>query len=351
MIWLLLACAKDVEDSATPITNYSEKGPYNAGHSRVLLTENERPLTVEVWYPTQDALAPQLLPGAFLSGTQESQYQELLNSGNPGCATEETQATFQATPLPGEHPLVVFSHCHECVRFSSFTVAEHLASWGFVVAAPDHAGNTLWEKLSESGLPLNAETLALRFQDQQQVLDAMLIGGPEGVQVDPDRVAAMGHSFGSVTSGLLAQEDSRVKGALGLAAPMENPLLPGVETSTLDKPLAILLAVEDNSITALGNQLIVSNMEEAPNTAYRLDVADAGHWSVSDIAGLDPAFQAGCGTDERMTDGTEFEYLDPAQGSAIAGHFAAAFMAELLLGERGAVVGQTFDGDLVSGDR
>ena len=347
MIWLLISCAKDPGDSAQQVTNYSEKGPYNAGHSRVVLDDNERPLTVEVWYPTQDQLNPQALPEAFLANNQAAQYQELLNSGDPGCASEQTQATFQAVPLPGDPPLVLFSHCHECLRFSSFTVAEHLASWGFVVAAPDHAGNTLWEKLSESGLPLNADTLAIRLQDQQQVLDAMLVGGPEGIQVDPDRVAAMGHSFGSVTSGLLAQEDPRVRGALGLAAPMENPLLPGVETSTIDKPLAILLAVEDNSITTLGNQLIVSNLEDASTPAYRLDVADAGHWSVSDIAGLHPAFQPGCGRDERMTDGTEFQYLDPVQGSAIAGHFAASFMAELLLGQAGAVLGQPFDGDLV----
>ena len=347
-----MACAKDLGDSAQQSTDYSKKGPYNAGHSRFVLSDNERPLTVEVWYPTQDELYPQALPEAFLAGNQEApyqeaQYQELLNSGDPSCASEQTQATFQAVPLPGEHPLVVFSHCHECLRFSSFTVAEHLASWGFVVAAPDHAGNTLWEKLSESGLPLNADTLAMRLQDQQKVVDAMLGGGPEGIQVDPERIAAMGHSFGSVTSGLLAQEDPRVRGALGLAAPMENPLLPGVETSTLDKPLAILLAVEDNSITTLGNQLIVSNLEDASTTAYRLDVADAGHWSVSDIAGLHPDFQPGCGRDERMTDGTEFEYLAPVHGSAIAGHFAAAFMAELLLDQAGSVLGQHFDADLV----
>lgn len=342
MIWLLLACAKDTEETAVPVTDYSQAGPYQAAQRRITLP-GERPLTVELWYPSEQAGSGAPMPQAFLTDPERiATYQAAMPES---CATEQTQAGWELEPLSDPQPLVVFSHCHECFRFSSFSVAEHLATWGLVVAAADHVGNSFWDKDTESATGLNTDTLALRLSDQQRIVDAML--DQDTVPVDPEQLAALGHSFGSVTSGLLAQEDARIKGALGLAAPMENPLLPGVETSTLDKPLAILLAVEDNSITALGNQLIVSNLEEAPNTTYRLDVADAGHWSVSDIAGLDPAFQEGCGADERMTDGTDFEYLDPAQGSAVAGHFAAAFMAELLLGDAGAVSGQIFAGELV----
>lgn len=342
MIWLLLACAKDVEETAQPITDYSQAGPYQPAQRRITL-DGERPLTVEIWYPSEEAASGGPVAEVFLSDPERiAAYQSAMQGS---CATEQTQAGWELQPLTTEQPLLVFSHCHECLRFSSFSVAEHLATWGFVVAAADHVGNSFWEKDTEQALGLNTDTLALRLSDQERVLDALL--SQDAVPVDPERLAAFGHSFGSVTSGLLAQEDLRIQGALGLAAPMENPLLPGVETSTLDKPLAILLAVEDNSITALGNQLIVSNLEDAPNTTYRLDVADAGHWSVSDIAGIHPDVQAGCGSDERMTDGADFEYLDPALGSAIAGHFTAAFMAELLLDDAGAVSAQDFDGALV----
>lgn len=342
MIWLLLACAKDVEETAQPVTDYSEKGPYSAAQRRISL-EGERPLTVEIWYPSEEAASGGPVAETFLSDPDRIAAYTAAMAGS--CATEQTQAGWELTPLSSPQPLLVFSHCHECVRFSSFSVAEHLATWGFVVAAADHVGNSFWDKDTEQATGLNTDTLDLRFSDQQRILDALL--AQTTVPVDPERIAAFGHSFGSVTTGLLAQEDPRVKGALGLAAPMENPLLPGVETSTLDKPLAILLAVEDNSITALGNQLIVSNLEEAPNTTYRLDVADAGHWSVSDVAGIHPDLQAGCGTDERMTDGSDFEYLSPALGSAVAGHFAAAFMAELLLDDAGAPSAQSFAGELV----
>ena len=41
-------------------------------------------------------------------------------------------------PRTASFPLVVFSHHYEGVRFALFSVAERLASLGFVVAAPDH---------------------------------------------------------------------------------------------------------------------------------------------------------------------------------------------------------------------
>lgn len=339
---VLLGCDKDPGESAAPPTDYSQAGPYAPAHTRLTL-EGERPLDVEIWYPSEQEGDGQPVAQAFLSDPERA---AAYTAALPGsCATEQTQAGWELAPLDSAAPLLVFSHCHECLRFSSFSIAEHLASWGFVVAAADHVGNSYWDKESEDALPLNEETLALRLADQQRTLDRML--AQEDIPVDAQRVGAYGHSFGSVTSGLLAQEDARVQGALGLAAPMENPLLPGVDMATLDKPVAILLAVEDNSITTLGNQLIVSNLEAAPNTAYRLNVADAGHWSVSDIAGLHPDLQPGCGEDARMTDGTDFTYLEPAAGNAVAAHFTAAFFGELLLEDAGAVDAQDFDGVLV----
>ena len=48
-------------------------------------------------------------------------------------------------PLPGPHPLIVFSHGNSGFRRQSTFLTTHLASRGFVVAAPDHTGNTLFE--------------------------------------------------------------------------------------------------------------------------------------------------------------------------------------------------------------
>lgn len=315
MIWLL-ACAPE------PVF-HDQVGPHAVGH---------RPLEVEgldatLWYPAVE-------PGsvgvseAFLDERAAS-YDALL--ADAPCASTQTRSAPDALAAEGAFPLVVFSHCHECVRFSSFTVAERLASHGFVVAAADHAGNTLWDGLDGTGLPLDEETLAVRVEQHGRLLDVAL----DLPEVDRGAVGAFGHSFGSVTTGALAQERD-IHAAVGLAAPMENPLLEGVEIDDLDIPLGFVVAVEDNSITELGNELMRTNFDDA-GTAWKLEVEDAGHWSFSDIVGVTEALRPGCGDDTRQTDGTDFTYMDAEEGRDIAAAFTAAFFAETLLGDDGAI--------------
>ena len=64
--------------------------------------------------------------------------------------------------------------------------------------------------------------------------------------------------------------------AFALAAPMENPLLPGVDVAMITEPLGFLVAREDNSITELGNNLIRSNFTEA---AHAAGFADQPHFA------------------------------------------------------------------------
>ena len=77
-----------------------------------------------------------------------------------------------------------------------------------------------------------------------------------------------------------------------------------------------VVAKEDNSITEFGNKFIRDNFTDATVPAYRIEVPDAGHWSVSDLDGLVDIFKAGCGDAVRQTDGTDFTYLDPSSAAA-----------------------------------
>ena len=87
---------------------------------------------------------------------------------------------------------------------------------------------------------------------------------------------------------------------------MENPLVPGVMLSQLASPADVLVAKEDNSITEFGNKFIRDNFTDATVPAYKIEVPDAGHWSVSDLDGLVDIFEAGCGDGVRQTDDTDF---------------------------------------------
>jgi len=338
----LAACAGP-GDSAAPAVDYAASGPHPVGHVTASLDAGGRSVPLEIWYPAGADGPAGALEDFGADADQRATLASLLATAPAGCPTATTAAGRDAAPAAGTWPLVVFSHCHECARFSSFSLAEHLASHGLAVAAPEHVGDTLYEGLDDSGLGLDTDTLALRVGDMAAALD-LLLGAGEGLpedlrgRFDADRVGSLGHSFGAVTAGLLAQDDGRISAAAALAAPMENPLLPGVSIAALEQPLLFVVAVEDNSITELGNVLIRENFDAAIGEAWKVEVADAGHWSFSDICGLTEDLMPGCGEDTRQTDPDEtFTYLPPSEGLPLAAGYAAAFFARALRGEDAAL--------------
>lgn len=340
----LLACgAKPAEPLAADADPW-EDGPYGVKRQALDLGGG-RSLRVEAWVPAAAAGDPAPIAEAYLDDdAQRATYEELLAAAPAGCPSTTTRADPTAEAAAGPFPVVLFSHCSGCVRFSSVTAVERLVSHGFVVLAADHAGDTLFDSLAGDQLPLNSATLDLRLRDQQAILDA-LEAPPSGgwaevaAVADLDQIGAMGHSFGSVTTGLLAQEDPRVRAALGVGAPMENPLLAGVEMEQLDLPLLLVLLAEDNTITEVGNDLLRSNAAEPPGPAFLAEVADAGHFSVSDLAGLTDGLMPGCGEDQRQTaPGQSFTYLPPSAGLPLLGALSVAFFDEHLRADRGALL-------------
>jgi len=342
----LIACTPKDSDTAAGV-DYAARGPHAVGVARFVIDDPERPIEVEVWYPT-DADAQGFPVEEYVADpVDRERYLALLDAAPAGCPSTATGAVRDAVPADGPWPLLTFSHCYECVRFSSFSVAEHLASHGFVVAAPEHTGTTLFDALNEDILDIEDEALTLRVADVRATLDAMLDGYPDAppVEVDPDLVGALGHSFGSITTGVVMRDDPRPLAGLGMAAPMEYPLLDSVLMSEIDEPLMLLIAREDNSISELGNELMRSNYEGAAGAAWKVEVDDAGHWSFSDICGLTDFVTPGCGEALRQTEPDEtFTYLPVEDGLQIASAYSAAFFAEILRGEAGAIDALSFEG-------
>lgn len=324
-------------DTGSAGIDYDAPGPHPVANDRFVLTAGDRELLVEVWYPADPASAEAAAAGQSIAefvpeGPDREAFDALLTDLSPagtiGTRTQ-TSSAFAAPPAAGSWPLLVFSHCHNCARFSSYSLAEHLASHGFVVAAPDHAGNTLFD----SGALLSDEFLMTRVGDLQAVLDALTgdddalpssIKG-EGI-VDSSRIGAFGHSYGAATVGRLAQEDARILAAMPIAAPVENPIFPGTQVAAIERPLLFVRAEEDNSILAIGNNLINLNFTGANPPVWLVKVRDAGHWNFSDICGLTEDFAAGCGEGTRQTvAGEAFTYLDIDLARRLAGAYALAF--------------------------
>lgn len=336
--------------SATLDVDPTVRGPLAVGTRAVSISAGaDRDLTVQLWYPaTEEARAEETaghpLELLEIDSTRRATLEPLVRDAPDGCTRKTLRSAIDAPLLGGDTrlPLVLFSHCHSCARFSEAVVAERLASWGFVVAAPDHVGNTLYEELQGTSAAINEEFLRVRAADIRAVLDAILDGTAplpaefEG-RFDSEAVGMFGHSYGSVTTGLVLETDDRVQAGAMIAAPPENPLIPGVTLANLSQPALFVLAEEDNSITELGNALIRTNFADYPNRAHLVSVKDAGHWSFSDICALIGLLTPGCGTAMRQTDpAVEFDYLDNETGREVASRYVTAFFALELLGDTGA---------------
>ena len=331
-----------VPGAADAAVDPARAGDYVVGTARIeVLAAGDRTLPVQLWYPAVESARAEAEQGRPTedfepAGEKHDQLAKLVAEAPEICTRKTMNAADAPDALPRAKawPLLVFSHCMDCIRFSAFSIAEHLASLGFVVAAPDHVDGTLYENTGT----LNAEFLKTRAADIQSVIDVLLDAGARAVpkslrgRLDADRIGVFGHSYGSVTTGLVLQNDPRVKAGVMIAAPPESPLLAGVSIKQIGVPGMFIEATEDGSISAAGNLLIESNYNAYPEPAWLIKVEDAGHWSFSDIAGLGGTFKPGCGMGTRANL-APFTYLDIELAREIAESYIAAFFAQELLGD------------------
>ncbi len=337
----------------------ARQGAYVVGTRLIeVAAAGNRTLPVQLWYPAVESARAEAEAGRPTedfepAGSKHDRLTTLVAEAPDGC----TRKTMRAADAPAvfasdkAFPLLVFSHCMDCIRFSAFTIAEHLASLGFVVAAPDHVDGTLYENNGT----LTTEFLEVRRADIKSVLDVLLDDQastvPQGLRgkLDPKRVGMFGHSYGSVTTGRVLQTDARVKAGVMIAAPPQSPVLAGVTIKEIKVPGLFFQATEDGSITALGNILIENNFKDYPKPAWLVKVQDAGHWSFTDIAGIGGTFKPGCGMGTRASS-LPFTYLDIATARDIAKSYIAAFFAKELLGddEAGAYLNAAMPADVVT---
>ncbi len=208
-----------------------------------------RPITLQLWYPvdasqTSTPTAPYLLEHGLAEALASQGYYGVEAAQLAGWSKLATHAHLDAKPLAGSRPLATFSVGLGVLRANYTTIAEELASQGFVFALvesplagcmmlPD--GKLVQETTNRLEDPavhraaIDAWTGDVRF-----VLDRLSAneGGPilsaVAAAVDWKRVAALGHSSGGLVALQLAAVDERVRAAVdldgGLVTPDREPL-------------------------------------------------------------------------------------------------------------------------------
>ena len=160
---------------------------------RELATGGESPLALKMWYPAS--------PDADEAVATAYRYEVKL--GQPlGMVTIASSASQATTDAPfdleqGPYPLVVLSPGFAMGGLAYGWLAEHLASHGFVVLAPEHQETLNPEKFlwqAAVSRPQDILTL-LSFVDEQ-----VQAGGTLAGLVDGEQTAVIGHSYGGYTA-------------------------------------------------------------------------------------------------------------------------------------------------------
>jgi Platelet-activating factor acetylhydrolase, isoform II len=114
---------------------YAVHGPYWVGTQTFTIEDGLDPVAIRVWYP---ALNPS---GALEATTYTMHWDKFAFDwfDSSGTSAIAGHALVDAQPDAGtSYPLVVFSHGYATESVFYAWLAEHLASYGFVVIAPDH---------------------------------------------------------------------------------------------------------------------------------------------------------------------------------------------------------------------
>ena len=278
-----LASPAGAVDTADPPgrTPLAAEGPHGVGLTTFAAADPSRPgrsLTIDVWYPTEP--------------------------GTPSGSPASLDVLVTDIPLPGvrrdsgvdpgaRYPLVVFSHGSGGVRFQSWFLLQALASHGYVVVAPDHAGNTALDQLSGTADPFPV-VAANRPRDVSFAIDEVLARATDPSDllagaVDPSRIAVVGHSFGGFTALAVAGgydgwgPDERVDAIVPIAA--ASGLLDDAELRNVDVPTLLLAGTSDETVPlAAAAERPWDEIDGSPS--WRVDVHRAGHNSFTNVCDL-----------------------------------------------------------------
>lgn len=327
--------AKAVDDASL-----EQPGAFGVGRTTVNLADQKRPgrtLTTDIWYPIK--------PG---TGTEPSLYQ--FDASIPAFDLNVAKANAALSP-GGPFPLVVFSHGSPSIRYQSLFFMELLASHGFVVAAPDHAGDSAVDALRGS-LAGPAETAANRPADISFVIDALLggdVADPPGLAaaVDPKRVGIVGHSRGGDTVLAVAggrsgvPRDERVDAVLAWT-PL-SAAAPDESLASIDVPTMLFGATLDD-VTP-----IEPNVERPWNLVvgrplYRVDLLGGGHDQFTNVcefraaADANPDFPAALRpiVDVPAQDACTPELLPIAVAHTLITRYSMAFLLAHVSGDEAA---------------
>lgn len=322
----------------------SVAGPYPVGVTTIEFVDptrdGGRPLVTEIWYPaTDEAIGMDTvtyeIPDIFR--------QDALDVLGSDLTSQLVTNAVRDAPMrsdDGPYPVVFFSHGSGGMRMQSTYYTVDMASHGYVVVSTDHIGNTLSD-LIVTGDFVTAdllESLGNRPQDLSFVreeLELLESTDPLAEIMDFGTVGVTGHSFGALTSLRWLGQGADVD-AVVAQTPVGMDLAWIGISATLDEfTTPLQLQVAGNDLTLPPPEHADTVWDAASEPRARMTLADAGHFTFSDMCSLDPADIAVIemfGVSDALDDGCLDTNTDPAIAGAAIRHFGIGFFNVYLRG-------------------
>lgn len=178
-------------------------------------------------------------------------------------------------PSGGPYPVVMFSHGSCGYANQSAFLWPAVASRGYVVVAPPHPGNTIFDG-GTCGSP-NAQLASFveRPFDVVYALDRVLAGSADAAflagSLDADRIAMTGHSFGGLTTFRTVAMDPRFK----VAVPMAPAI---IGTPPLAIPAMLMVGAIDSVVD---NDAALALWAQGATPRIAVSIEHAGHYAFS----------------------------------------------------------------------
>jgi len=342
-LWLLLARALPGEEDR----DFAGPGPHPVGVRMVTLVDEERKdefaggprtLITEIWYPaTEEARSrPPMRFREFFGPYPEEGARALRRDLAEVDRDFRTQAVRNAPLKAGRWPLLIFSHGNGGFRHQNVFQMDHLASHGYLVASPDHTGNSKLSPLPDRAVRYDRRGKGQSAQDRPRdvrfLIDRIL--APSGPAVawlegatDPAAVGVLGHSFGGFTAVRVVEEDPRVKAILAMTVAFT-----GRPTAV---PTLVMLGAQDSTIGRAGNLLSRGYFLGCTGPRYLLTLRRGGHFTFTDMDLIHPNFGDGVGRGKGLN-GEEVEFLPAHQAKRIINSYTIAFFERYLRGSEAA---------------
>ncbi len=314
-----------------------------------------------VFYPA-DAGNPGQYP-VIAGYSTASAFPEAVRGSLPPEMVDSVRVDLLDSPPPNREmpfPVVIFSHDRGSFNWFAARHFEHLASWGFVVAAPDHQERALAAEFVPVASPTEVadqDITDMRSTSRALNMANLEPGGKLQGTMNLDLVAVEGHGSGGRTAFRVAVEQP-VKAIIGLATDVPVSTPAGAEpygtgppdrtrealaSADLPSQPTLLIASDQDSINQLPNEQVVyewlsgrPSSRAQPSPSAIAVLSNAGHnasldlcapiWARGGLSQFSSRQPALAGYFARAEDGCRPDNLDPSRSYALIDHLCVAYL-------------------------